>query len=114
MAGLTFVHWRAPADVAPLLPRGTCPTHPGRCHVRAVASRSGCTWEVAAPAGVPELELPVGATNVRLYVGGRARDGAGWSSSPWTPPLIVVASLRLGFRLPSSGRMRVEHLDAAR
>ncbi|MGY5001520.1 YqjF family protein [Streptomyces griseus] len=98
---LAFLHWAVdPADVAPLLPRGTVPdTFDGVAHVGLVAFRMHRVSGLGLP-GVPYLgSFP--ETNVRLYsVDERGRRGVVFRSldaSRLIPVLVARAAVRLPY-----------------
>ncbi|MCX4710688.1 YqjF family protein [Streptomyces griseus] len=98
---LAFLHWAVdPADVAPLLPRGTVPdTFDGVAHVGLVAFRMDRVSGLGLP-GVPYLgSFP--ETNVRLYsVDERGRRGVVFRSldaSRLIPVLVARAAVRLPY-----------------
>ncbi|MFI6938070.1 YqjF family protein [Streptomyces sp. NPDC050418] len=97
---LAFLHWAAdPADVAPLLPKGTVPdTLDGVTYVGLVAFRMHRVGWFRLP-GVPYLgTFP--ETNVRLYsVDGQGRRGVVFRSLD-ASRLIPVTVGRAAFRLP--------------
>ncbi|MFJ2476021.1 YqjF family protein [Streptomyces sp. NPDC087659] len=107
---LAFLHWAAdPADVAGLLPAGTCPdTLNGVTYVGLVAFRMHRVGWFRLP-GVPYLgTFP--ETNVRLYsVDAHGRRGVVFRSLD-ASRLIPVMVARAVFRLPYFwSRMSVEH-----
>ncbi|WP_301128820.1 YqjF family protein [Streptomyces cacaoi] len=97
---LSFLHWAVdPAEVAPLLPRGTVPdTHDGLTYVGLVAFRMYRVGWFGLP-GVPYLgTFP--ETNVRLYsVDRHGRRGVVFRSLE-ASRLLPVAIARSVFRMP--------------
>lgn len=97
---LAFLHWRVdPADVAPLLPRGTVPdTFEGVTYAGLIAFRMYRIGWLTLP-GLPYLgTFP--ETNVRLYsVDGEGRRGVVFRSLD-AARLVPVAVARAAFRLP--------------
>lgn len=108
---LAFLHWAAdPADVAPLLPRGTFPdVLDGVTYVGLVAFRMHRIGWLRMP-GLPYLgTFP--ETNVRLYsVDGRGRRGVVFRSLD-AARLIPVAVGRMAFRLPYVWSRMTVHRD---